>query len=286
MSNLIKMPELDEFPLSILRQTPQKPMALHTHDFVELVVILEGQGWHFSHEDAYEIMAGDCFVVSDMHGYRDTKNLKLANILFYPSRLGLPMAEARKLPGYHAFFALEPRYRQRHKFRSCLRLSMNELSRVSSLMDLMEAELKTRKAGFEFMATTLLMELIGRLSRAYAGVDNATTRPLMRLGTVLSHMEQHYMEPIPLTQLTRMAHMSHSTLLRTFQEITGFSPVDYLIRLRIHRACDLLRTNRLNVTETAFRVGFNDSNYFARQFRRVMNCPPKDYARHVDNERG
>jgi len=43
------------------------------------------------------------------------------------------------------------------------------------------------------------------------------------------------------------------------------------------RACELLRKGELNVTETAYRVGFADSNYFSRQFRRVMECSPREF---------
>lgn len=270
----------DEFPLVILRQRPQGPVGLHSHRFTELVVILGGRGRHFSGADEYEIMAGDCFVVSGAHGYKDTDNLALVNILFFPDRLGLPLAEARKLPGYHAFFALEPQYRRRHKFRSCLRLSLDELTRVSGLIDQMESELQQRMPGFEFVAVALLMELIGRLARAYAHMDQRASRSLIRLGEVLSYLERHCAETIHLEDLAAIAHMSSSNLLRAFRLATGHAPIDYLIRLRIHRACDRLRRGDLNVTEAALQAGFNDSNYFARQFRQVMGCAPREYLRY------
>lgn len=270
----------DGFPLVILRQTPQGPVGLHSHLFTELVVILGGRGRHYSGADEYEIMAGDCFVVRGAHGYKDTDKLALVNILFFPDRLGLPLAEARKLPGYHAFFALEPKYRRRHKFRSCLRLSLDELTHVSGLINRMENELKEQTPGHEFVATALLMELIGRLSRAYARMDRRASRPLLRLGEALSYLERHFVETIRLKDLAAVAHMSASSLLRAFRLATGYAPIDYLIRLRIHRACDWLRSGDLNVTEAALRAGFNDSNYFSRQFRQIMGCAPREYLRY------
>ena len=61
----------------------------------------------------------------------------------------------------------------------------------------------------------------------------------------------------------------------------GVSPIDYLIRLRIRKAAELLCDDGTKVTEAAFRVGFADGNYFSRQFRRVTGLTPGEYRRHA-----
>ena len=71
--------------------------------------------------------------------------------------------------------------------------------------------------------------------------------------------------------------MSASSLLRNFKDATGFSPIDYLLRIRIARAVELLRSDEMTITSAAFNVGFSDSNYFARQFKRIMKTSPSDY---------
>ncbi len=269
---------LDAFPLVVLKAA-QPPYALHRHDFVELVIITAGRGLHYNAREAYAVMTGDCFVVSGAHGYRDTENLELVNILFYPSRLGLPLDQARTMAGYHAFFALEPQYRRQHRFRSCLRLAPERLSDVIARVDRLAEELRACRPGHTFIAIGQLMELIGLLSRAYAGTTAVEAQPLLNLGDVLSHLERHYMTPITLDDLARRAHLSRRQLNRVFLRVTGCTPMDYLIRLRIHRACDLLRSGTVSITEAALRVGFNDSNYFSRQFRAIMNGSPRAYAR-------
>ncbi len=280
MPRLLRLASLSpDFPLAVHRIAHHGATTLHTHDFAELVVVLGGRGVHFSSNEEYEVTGGDAFVVTTAHGYRDTEGLELVNILFDPRQLRLPLAEARKLPGYHAFFALEPRYRHQHGFKSCLHLGIDDLSETSRLIVQLEAELRHRGSGYEFFAMTLLMELIGKLSRAYERMRGVESRPLIRLGAVLSHIEQHYAEPIRLADLERIAHLSASSLLRAFRSITGRPPMDYVLRLRLLRACELLRAGLFNVTETAYRVGFSDGNYFTRQFHRVMGCTPRDYIR-------
>ena len=259
------------------RQPEQGPIDLHTHEFTELVIIQSGSSIHYSGEDAYEIKMGDCFVVEGAHGYRESRNFSLVNILFLPDRLSVPWNEARKLPGYHAFFALEPKYRKLHNFRSRLRLLPKTLSRVSMLIDDLEKELLKRPSGFEIMATAKFMELIGILSRTYAHMEGEEYSGLLGLSEVISFIERNYTEQIRMKELVKMACMSESALLRAFRNATRHAPIEYLIRLRIRHACSLLHQTDISITNVGYQVGFNDSNYFARQFHRVMGISPREH---------
>jgi AraC-like DNA-binding protein len=96
---------------------------------------------------------------------------------------------------------------------------------------------------------------------------------------VLSYIERHFAEPIRMEDLVRIAGTSPSGLLRAFRGLTGHPPKEYIVRLRLARACELLQSGAANVTEAAYRVGFSDSNYFTRQFHGVMGCAPREYLR-------
>ncbi|PIU92840.1 MAG: AraC family transcriptional regulator, partial [Armatimonadetes bacterium CG06_land_8_20_14_3_00_66_21] len=71
--------------------------------------------------------------------------------------------------------------------------------------------------------------------------------------------------------------MSRRTLSRAFRNATGCSPLDYLVRVRIHRAMELLKEADLSIAEVAQQVGFADSNYFSRQFRSLVGCGPRRF---------
>ncbi|OGJ86582.1 MAG: hypothetical protein A2487_11710 [Candidatus Raymondbacteria bacterium RifOxyC12_full_50_8] len=266
-----------KFPLIINRQPSQGSIDLHSHAFTELVVILGGNAVHYSRADSYDIMAGDCFVVERAHGYKESNKLSLVNILFIPEQLPVPWNEARKLPGYHAFFALEPQYRKLHNFRSRLRLEPSGLAHVSELIDTIEQELHKKNAGYEIMATGLFMQLISFISRAYSRMQGTEYADLMGLSEVISHIERNFADEIRMADLAAMAAMSESRLLRAFRRATGHAPIDYLIHLRIRQACGLLRQKESTITAIAYQTGFNDSNYFTRQFRRIMGMSPRQF---------
>ena len=57
----------------------------------------------------------------------------------------------------------------------------------------------------------------------------------------------------------------------------GTSPIDYLLRRRVTESCEMMRDPSLNLTQVASHAGFSDSNYFSRQFKRVMGQSPREY---------
>ena len=251
----------------------------HSHDFEELVLILDGHGKHQVGREVYDISAGDVFVMlgETSHCYPEASKLSLINLLYDTGNLRLPRADLGALPGYHALFQVEPRLRQQQRFQNRLKLEMPELGRLIGLVTEMEAELRAKTPGSHFLATAHFMRVIGLLARAYMRMPAEKERPLHQISELLGHLEQHYAEPLTIDDLTKVARMSQSTLFRVFRHIMGRSPVDYLIRLRVGKAAQILRREPLRISEVSEAVGFFDSNYFSRQFRQVMGVGPREY---------
>jgi AraC family L-rhamnose operon transcriptional activator RhaR/AraC family L-rhamnose operon regulatory protein RhaS len=269
----------DDLPIRVMRWHAQDSLELHRHPFFELVTVNAGRGIHVTNAGEFPIVAGDVFVISGpvSHGYKMTDRLVITNILFLPKRLRMPMQDIRELPGYHVLFTLEPHYRAKGHFESRLHLEPRERSLVASWVEALDQELVAQKPAYRFLATAHFMQIVGFLSRCYSSRRVPAAAPLLRIGQALSYLEQHFAEPIRLEELERIAHMSRTALLRAFRQALDVSPIDYLIRLRISRASELLRNSELSVSEIGYRVGFSDSNYFARQFRSVMGTSPRAY---------
>jgi len=227
----------------------------------------------------YDIGAGDVFVMlGDVsHCYPEASKLSLINLLYDTSNLRLPRADLGALPGYHALFQVEPRLRQQQRFQNRLKLDMAELGRLAGMIAELEAELRSKAPGSHFLATAHFMRVVGLLARTYTRMPVGKERPLHQISELLGHLEQHYAEPLAIDDLTKVARMSQSTLFRVFRHIMGRSPVDYLIRLRVGKAAQILRREPLRITEVSEAVGFSDSNYFSRQFHQVMGVSPREY---------
>ncbi len=95
-------------------------------------------------------------------------------------------------------------------------------------------------------------------------------------------MESRYAEPLGVDDLSRIAGISRAHFSRRFREALGLSPYQYLQRVRIDRARELLGRGH-GVTEAALSVGYRDLGRFAQAFRRQVGCAPSELRpRHPD----
>ncbi|EMI54497.1 helix-turn-helix domain-containing protein [Rhodopirellula sallentina] len=271
----------DGFPIVVTRRDPQEPFGLHAHEFWEIVIITGGKGRHVTGVDSYELSAGDAFVIGGArpHDYQDLEELRLINILFDNDELPWDLGDLSEMPGYHTLFTLEPAFRQRHRFDSRLRLEPMDLAFAIETIEKLEHELNERSAGFRVQSMTLMMQLITFLARCYERCRTPRNQGLLEVADAIAHIEINYAEVITLDQLIKISNMSRRNFLRTFETAMGDSPIQYLIRLRIRKACERLRVSEKSITEIAMDVGFSDSNYFSRKFRDIIGMSPREYKR-------
>jgi len=95
---------------------------------------------------------------------------------------------------------------------------------------------------------------------------------------IIEYMTENYSKNTTLNELAEYAHVSPSYLGSIFRRVTGRSPIDYLIEIRINRAKNLLKDG-YSVTDTSRLVGFNDIYYFSRMFKRHEGISPSEYIR-------
>ena len=242
------------FPLSIRRvqtdaqHTPSHPHDLteveHSHDFCELVIVTCGNAMHMLEGNTFPVTAGDVFLLQgrQRHYFYARKDLDLINIMYDPKRIALPENELRRIPGYCAMFMLEPTFRRQHRFASRLHLTRVPLGHAERLADEMEEECEEKAPGHEVALRAKILELIVYLSRAYSNTNTTEAHALLRVGNVIGALEKDFSRSWKLDELLTIAHMSRSNLMRVFRKATGQTPIEYLVRLRIQRAMDMLRT--------------------------------------------
>ena len=121
--------------------------------------------------------------------------------------------------------------------------------------------------------------LVVRGYRSEKGVPR--TRTPENIAKVVTYINEHFVEPFDADKLATMAGLSRSQFFRAFKQDRLHSPLGYVTFMRVSRAEELLRTTDKSVTEIAFEVGFDDSSYFARQFRKWTKMTPRAYRREV-----
>ena len=128
-------------------------------------------------------------------------------------------------------------------------------------------------------ASTALRAALSALSQRRSPEGDPTRSSEERVAASAKWMQARLAQSIRLEELAGMAALSVPHYCALFKRQTGFAPIDWLIRLRIQRACQLLDTTPASVAEIGRSAGFPDPYYFTRCFRRVMGTPPREYRR-------
>jgi AraC-like DNA-binding protein len=95
-----------------------------------------------------------------------------------------------------------------------------------------------------------------------------------RIGAALQHLRDHYNEALSVDELARRANMSTSTFHEHFKRSTMLSPVQYLKRLRLLKAQQMLIGEGMGVAQVAHKVGYQSTSQFSREYKRYFERNP------------
>jgi AraC-like DNA-binding protein len=127
----------------------------------------------------------------------------------------------------------------------------------------------------------LAMELAGMVLTAIDGSPASTKAPTIRderrIATAVSFIELHFRQPLSLEELSAMVGISPYHFLRTFKQVTGLTPHQFILRRRLREAALRLRTTREAVLEIALDAGFGDLSNFNHAFLSAFGTTPTKY---------
>lgn len=125
------------------------------------------------------------------------------------------------------------------------------------------------QGGFSVLrAKELLYAILYRMVTGQILVQN--NPGLRALYPAVRYMEEHLQQNLPVDQLAALCYMSRSTFFRRFQAQYGQSPTAYHLHMRLQKSRDLLESGLYTVERVSELMGFCDTAYFSRVFRKVM----------------
>lgn len=99
----------------------------------------------------------------------------------------------------------------------------------------------------------------------------------LRIKTMIAFLEEHFNEPIELTQIAASANIGKRECIRCFHRMLGLSPIQYLIKYRISEALHYLSDTDMPISDIALCCGFDSPSYFAQIFKRYQKCTPRQF---------
>jgi AraC family transcriptional regulator of arabinose operon len=107
-----------------------------------------------------------------------------------------------------------------------------------------------------------------------------------KIGRTVEYMKEHLNEPLRAATLAGIASMSLPHYFAQFKRVTGSSPIDYLIKLRMDHARRLLSETSWSVKEVAVSLGYEDPLYFSRVFKSINQTAPTNFRARKRNSNG
>lgn len=107
--------------------------------------------------------------------------------------------------------------------------------------------------------------------------DKRIIQPYLRIEPAIQFIRERFREKISVKEVAATVHLSVRQLDRRFREIIKMSPQEFITKLRMKTACELLSRGRDNILDIALSLGFYDQSSFTLQFRKHLGLTPLQY---------
>lgn len=259
------------------------PVPPHKHDFIEIVFIANGSCIHKYHNSEITLIPGDVFIVTphEEHWYAINSKTVIYNCLFYPEALGDDWIKVKEISSLYNFLVVEPFYRVETNHQEILHLQPQEVSYMEQVLKSMMEEQGNRYTGYQLAKKAnliMVLTFLGRLweKQFHTSLHSYNGKREM-LAEALKHIEQNISDELKIGDLATRVYLSPHYFRKLFREVTGLTPIEYINKIRISKAAQLLSAQNLSVAEVSEIVGINDVNYFSRLFKAVTGCSPSDF---------
>ncbi len=239
---------------------------LHTHEYCEFGICLEGAGVFLVGPKILPFQRGDCMFIATGEPHLATS---LQNTV---SRWRWLYLDETRLLDREPALADLARFKG-PDFRNCF---SGERSVICSLIREMFSCALGGGVPFQKQKMTALLTLFSiEMHRGCCSCGQGTeSAAIQRIHFALNEMLSRYGEDISIERLASACSLSSNQFRRVFAKATGSSPQTYLNNLRITMAASMLLRTDLTIAEIAFRCGFPTLSCFNRQFRIMKGTSP------------
>ncbi len=250
-----------EHALKALSRTPQLDYPEHSHDFSELILVRGGCGIHVVNGEQSVVLPNTIACVSehDYHQYTDNKDVTLLNILYNKDCLSISGTAADVI--------------KRLEYERChFLINESSFKYLDNIAQRIEHEQESTDRHSQVMVSLLFEQLLISLDR----LDSDKYQNSAVMQAIIYICNNYTESSLSINQVCELFKVSSKVLGNQINELTGMAPIRFINHLRVQRAISLLKTG-MAITNVAYEVGYNDSNYFSTKFKSVTGKAPKYY---------
>lgn len=247
----------------------------HDHDFLEISIITSGYA-HYNIENNYiKLIPGQALVLNPgvHHQQMMHKDIKYSDLHIGISNIKLHQSN-------NDFITL-------NNLNSILTISKHREDFIRCCYDII-TEQNEKKLGYALTLKSLVMKLIVIILRELdtSPEKNLTPSYLIEytekhhiVNSIITFMNENYMTDISLDKISKNMYLSPVYISKLFKEEIGYSPINYLIKIRLDKSANLLEEKLYTIKEVAKMVGYNDVYHFSKQFKKHYGIPPSKFTK-------
>ncbi|MDR2202099.1 MAG: AraC family transcriptional regulator [Clostridiales bacterium] len=247
------------------------PSIAHMHPYCEIFIVTDGAGYHVQNKIHIPVKKGSLIIANPgvLHTETFCKNTPLEYAVFGLSNLRFDFDKEPFSPPDEAGESEQNEVRVFDLGDS--------FWEVEKYLAAIERELKAKAPYYEDMCRSLADLIVITVTRVTGGAGKqqaaggAVSNSALQIA---DYIRNHYAANITLEFLERKFYISKFYLIRAFKKYCGATPMQFLNAVRIEKAKHLLETTNLKVADVAGAVGFYNSAYFAKLFKRATGLTP------------
>lgn len=270
----------DEFPFAYysddLTQYKGQCIEWHWHAELEFSLVIQGTVECFIGSEAINLHTGDGIFINSgtIHRFFSDTNGKMVNILFASDFISENRSDI-----YRNYVAPFLQSNLTHFTLSSSDVQHYEvLNHIKKILSVVSTESETRQLDIK-IAVLLLWHSFWIINAKVITPAGHTSQKLLqaRLQTMLNFIYQSYTQTLNLEDIAASAGISKTEALRCFHNGLQTTPIHFLNEYRLNQAAKLLQTTTDSITHIAFAVGYDNSGYFCKAFRKHYGMSPKEY---------
>ena len=261
-----------------MRQAPSNAfVAMHDHEFSELVIVAAGSLSHIHASATETLHAGDFFAIhpGERHGYAELADGTVVfNLLYHGDK---PPSDLLARGGFimSQIFPIECAATRADLLG---RIPKRDLPHVVELVKAIRREEGTKHPLRHDICTALFAAVVLMLARVAEriGPDASDETPVWR---AIAQINRNLRKKISIKELCKVSGMSASTLHRAFKRVTGKSPGDYIIDMRAAKAQSMLVRPGATLKTVARKTGFCGPSHLLRTLRKRYGMTIHDWSK-------
>lgn len=267
----------DDLSLGIFMDKVGKTASTHTHDFIEIIYVLDGVATEQINDSEYILKRGDMLFINygSTHARKNSDGYSYINICFSPETLANKIINKENAFYILSLSAFEEI--QSESFEGKIHFSGEERRIIEAILSDMLYEqsknLSERAAVLESYMTVLITKIIRKMRPS----KKTDTIEIDIWGALSEYIDKNFKKKLTLSDLAKRCFYNPSYFSRAFKEKFNVSLTEYIGSERARAASEMLLKTNKSIDEIAEECGYGEKSGLYRAFDKFYGCTPTEY---------